>query len=258
MESPTMMDTIVRSKATEISHLNIPVSRKAISSFRKMLENRIDFVRPRYPALKLRYVLQGDSPFGPPSAFNDQAGDWVLPRGFEQPVLRNRKTPKTGYLNYNDFMVDPINPEAKQPALPILVYETPTFKKDGKEVVINDDYANFGQPKGIVNQYGKIISDNGENVNTHDYSNRVNVMRPYNHTGQVLNSASTGSYPTGYQIDAMKMPYQQSAVFIRNPYTNDKKENIESIKTRLAKLESDKKDYENKNKLVEKEESVKI
>jgi len=152
MESPTMMDTIVRSKATEISHLNIPVSRKAISSFRKMLENRIDFVRPRYPALKLRYVLQGDSPFGPPSAFNDQAGDWVLPRGFEQPVLRNRKTPKTGYLNYNDFMVDPINPEAKQPALPILVYETPTFKKDGKEVTINDDYANFGQPKGIVNQ----------------------------------------------------------------------------------------------------------
>merc|ERR1711959_536385 len=118
-ESPTMMDTIVKSKATEISHLNIPVSRKAISSFRKMLENRIDFHRPRYPALKLRYVL------------------------------RDRKTLKTGYLTYNDFMVDPINPEAKQAALPILVYETPTIKKDGKEIVLNDDYANFGQPKGI-------------------------------------------------------------------------------------------------------------
>merc|ERR1712188_171031 len=110
-------------------------------------------------------------------------------------------------------------------------------KKDGKEIVINDDYANFGQPR--------------DNVNTHDYANRINVMRPYNHTGQVTNSAATGGFPTGYQIDAMRMPYQQSAVFIRNPYTNDKKENIESIKTRLAKLETDKKNFE-KNKLVEK------
>jgi hypothetical protein len=138
----TIMGDTILPKITNIMHIPFPVSKNAVRSFRGELEDNIEFItRPNGPKRLRDLLIPGTSKFNP-------SGPFTTPRGYEEPLMiRNGKPIPRGALHMDDLMSSPINSEASPPPSPMPIYETPTYKRGGKEYNIEDSMSNFGMGK---------------------------------------------------------------------------------------------------------------